>query len=86
MRPSVVLALRDVRVQSSVRGFCAEKFSVVIEMAGSKSVHALVSAGEGMATLTRALAFLAVAALAMVTELTLVKGLQRRNLVQRKRF
>jgi hypothetical protein len=54
-------------------------------MAGSRSIHAVVSAGEGMAILVMELAFLAVAALGLVTALTVVKELRRRKLVHRKR-
>ena len=81
----VLLALICAGSLWTVRGFCAEELSVVIEMAGSKSIHAVVSAGEGMAILVVALAFLAVAALGLVTALAIVKGVRRGKLVQRKR-
>jgi hypothetical protein len=44
------------------------------------------SVGEGMAILVVALAFLGVAALGLVTALTVVKGLQRRELMRRTRI
>ena len=85
MSLSVLLSMTSAGAAWSVRGFCAEELSVVIEMAGSKSIHAVVSAGEGMAILAVVLSFLAVAALGLVTALTIVKGLQRRELMRRKR-
>ncbi len=84
MNLDVLLAMRSAGVLWSVRSFCTEELSVVIEVAGSKPIHAVVSAGEGMAILAVALAFLAVAALGFVTALSIVKGLQRRKLMQRK--
>jgi hypothetical protein len=81
----VLLALICAGGLWSVRGLSAEELSVVIEMPGSKSIHAVVSAGEGMAILVVALAFLAVAALGLVTALAIVKGLRRGKLVQRRR-
>jgi hypothetical protein len=84
MSLGVLFAFRSAGVVWSVRDFCAEELSVVIETAGSKSIHAVVSAGEGMAILVVALAFLGVAALGLVTALTIVKGLQRRELMRRK--
>jgi hypothetical protein len=86
MSLGVLLAFGSAGALWGVGGLCTEELSVVIEMAGSRSIHAVVSAGEGMAILVVALAFLAVAALGLVTALTIVKELQRRKLVQRKRI
>jgi hypothetical protein len=59
------------------RVLCTQELSILVEIPGRNSIHAVLCAGEGMAILLVVLAFLVVTALGLATALALVKTLRQ---------